>query len=190
MTIFPKMCNITHFLLVIGKGCQERWFHNMCSVTHRLLVIEKGVVRLTCTKCTIMSLTCCWSHENMWWDWLSQDVQCHSQTVGIEKTWQNCLSQNVQCYLLLASQRHSCDRTAQNVQCYSHTVGHRWRCDETALHKMCDVTHSLLVIWKNVMKLTSWNVQGYSLTVVHRKKCEWDHLSQNVQCAILTDCWS
>src|SRR6266550_1188814 len=37
------------------------------------------------------------------------------------------------------------------MQFHSQTVGHRKRCDETqAFHKMCNVTHSLLVIGTDV----------------------------------------
>ena len=40
---------------------------------------------------------------------------------------------------------------SQNVECHSLAVGHRKRCDQTAFHKMCNVTHLLLVIRKDVI---------------------------------------
>ena len=80
-TALHKMCNIAHFLLVIGKdgmrlpftkytchsqavghgeGCDEGTFYNMCNITHKLLAIEQYVMpRLPFTKCAI-SLTRCW----------------------------------------------------------------------------------------------------------------------------------
>src|SRR6266576_3407727 len=45
------------------KGCEETAFHKMCDVTHFLLIIGKGVMRLPFTKCA-MSLTFC-SYEKM-----------------------------------------------------------------------------------------------------------------------------
>ena len=36
---------------------------------------------------------------------------------------------------------------------YSQTVGQRKRCCETAIHKVCNVTHFLLAIGKDVMRL-------------------------------------
>ena len=39
------------------------------------------------------------------------------------------------------------------MECHSQTVGHRKRCDQTAFHKMCNLTHSLLAIGKDVMRL-------------------------------------
>ena len=130
-TAFNNMCNITYFLLVIGKDrlsqgvqchslpighrkrCEETAFHKMCNVTHFLLVIGKDLMRLPFTKCAI----------------------CHSPTVGHRKRCGDCLS--------------------QNMQCHSQTVGHSKRCDETAFHKMCNtyVTHWLLIIAKDVMRL-------------------------------------
>ena len=111
-TAFHKMCNlnVTHKLLVIRKKCDEIAFHKMCNVTH-FLFTGKYVMRLPLTKCAT-SLTSCWSYEKMWW---------------------NCLS--------------------QNVQCHSLSVGHGKRCDETGFHKMCNVTHNLFVIGKDVIRL-------------------------------------
>ena len=45
------------------------------------------------------------------------------------------------------------DCIPHNVKCYSHPVGHRKGCDETALQKMCNVTHNLLVIGRDVIIL-------------------------------------
>jgi len=144
---FHKMCNATHILSVIEKNTlnscsailqcyshtvdhkmiwSETAFHN---VTHSLLVIWKDVMRLPFTKCA-MSLTRCWSKEEIWWDYLWQNVQCHSLAFG-----------------------------------------HRKRCDEAAFHKMCNVTHSLLVIGTDGMKLFT-NVHCHSQAMGHRKICD------------------
>ena len=58
-------------------------------------------------------------------------VQCHSQAIGHRKRFM----------------------PFTNVQCHSQTVGNMKRCDGIAFHKMCNVTHSLLVIGRDVMKL-------------------------------------
>ena len=95
------------------------------------------------------------------------------------------------------------------MECHSHAVGHRKRCDEIALHQMCNVTHRLLVMGGDVMRLP-FTVQGHSLAVGHRKGCGETvfHKMCNVthfllvigkdvmrlsltKCAIsLTGCWS
>ena len=81
-----------------------------------------------------------------------KNLQCHPQAVGQKKNMQwDCLS--------------------QNVQCHSQSVGHRKRCDETAFHKMCNVTHFLLVTGKNVMNHE---------TAFHKCLCQMS----------LTSCWS
>ena len=76
------------------------------------------------------------------------------------------LSQNVQCHSLAIGHRKDMMLPFTNVQCHPQTVGHRKRCDETAFHKMHNVTHKLLVIGKDVMRLpftkcvmslTSWS---------------------------------
>src|SRR6266576_310353 len=81
-------------------------------------------------------------------------MQCHSQTVGHMK---------------------SCDETTtlhKNIQCHSQTFGHRQRCDETAFCKMCNVTHLLLAIGKDVMNHET-ALQCHSLLAVgHRKRCD------------------
>jgi hypothetical protein len=54
-------------------------------------------------------------------------------------------------------------------------VGHRKRCDKTAFHKMCIVTHSLLVIGKDVMRsfFEPLNQHGMLLTFyVYRNRCD------------------
>ena len=125
------MCNVTHTLFVIGKDIITL---KMWNAKHWLLVIGKDVIRLLSQDVQwchslgyrslkdvmgmpfikhAMSLTGCCSQEKMWWD---------------------CLS--------------------QNMQCYTPTVGHRKKCDETAFHKMCNVTHMLLVIGKDMMNLS------------------------------------
>src|SRR6266550_2428415 len=44
--------------------------------------------------------------------------------------------------------------------------------DETGFHKMCNITHSLLVMGKDVMTLPSQNVQCHSLPVGHWNRCD------------------
>ena len=56
------------------------------------------------------------------------------------------------------------------MQCYSQSVGHMKRCDATVFHKMCNVTHILLVIQKNAMGLAFTNVQYHSLPISHMKR--------------------
>ena len=94
------------------------------------------------------------------------------------------------------------DWLSQNVQWFhSHAVGHRRKCDKSAIQKICNVTHSLLVIGNIWWDYLSPNVQCYSLPVGHSKRCIeiaihnvqvthkllvmakmwWDCLSQNVQ---------
>src|SRR6266576_2249447 len=82
------------------------------------------------------------------------------------------------CALLLTSfwslEKISQDCLSQNVQCHSLAVGHRKRCDETAFHKMCNVTHKLLVIGKDVMRLPSkmiFNV-AHILSVIWKRYIE------------------
>ena len=44
---------------------------------------------------------------------------------------------------------------------------HRKRCDEDAFHKMCNITHRLLVIGNNVMRLTLTKCEiTHSLSVI------------------------
>ena len=149
-------------LVIVGKDVTHGTaFHKMCNVTHSLLVIGKDVIkkRLPFT---------------------SHNVQCHSQTVGHRKMWSDCHSQNMQCHRLADGHRNRrFDETgfhkkcvmsltncwsygrmwwnchlSQNVQCHSLPVDYRERCDETAFHKMCNITHKLLVIaGKDVMRL-------------------------------------
>ena len=96
------------------------------------------------------------------------------------------------------------------MQCHSHAVGDRKRCDDSAFHKMCNITHKLLVIGKDVMRLPFTIVQCHSLAVGGRKRCDETgfHKMYNVthlllvigtdvmrlsftKCAMsLTSCWS
>ena len=52
---------------------------------------------------------------------------------------------------------------------HSQTVGHRKRCDETTSQNAQCVTHRLLVIGKDVMRLPFTNVPFHSQTVGHSK---------------------
>ena len=57
------------------------------------------------------------------------------------------------------------------MQCHSLAVGYRKRCDEIAFHKMCNVTHSLLVIGKDLMRLP-FTKCVMSFTRCHGKRCD------------------
>src|SRR6266550_1359036 len=97
---------------------------------------------------------------------------------------------NVQCHSPV-SHRERCDCLSQNaVQCHSLAVGHRKRqYDQAAFHKMCNVTHKLLVIGKDVIKLP-FTKCAMSLTPIgHRKRCDGTAFHK---CAMsrLTSCWS
>ena len=54
------------------------------------------------------------------------------------------------------------------MQCHSLADGKKKGCDETAFHKMCNVTHKLLVIGKDVMRLPFTNVQCHSQSVIDK----------------------
>ena len=68
----------------------------------------------------------------------------------IEKEVMRLPFTNVQHHLLPIGDEK--DHLSQNVQCRSHPVDYRKMCDVTVFHEMCNVTHSLLVIGKDVMR--------------------------------------
>ena len=85
-------------------------------------------MRLPFTKCAI-SLTDYWSKKRC------DDKMCNvTLPGGQKKRCDDCLS--------------------QNMQCHSQTVGHRKRYDKSDFHKMSNVTHKLLIIGNDVMRLT------------------------------------
>ncbi len=69
---------------------------------------------------------------------------------SLEKMWRDCIS--------------------QNVQYHSQAISHRKQCHETGFHKMCDVTHWLLVIGKDMMRssFTKCAISD-SLAICHSK---------------------
>ena len=82
------------------------------------------------------------------------------------KMWWDCCSQNVWCHLL--------------------SVNHEKRCNGTPFHKMCNITHSLLVIRKDGWGCLSLeNVQCHSQAVGHKRCNICNCLAQNVQCHLL-----
>jgi hypothetical protein len=104
----------------------------MCNVTHFLLVIGKDVMGLPS----------------------QNDVQCHPLPVGCRKrhdvnTFHKMYNVQVTYMLLVIRKDVMRYATCPNSQV---AVGYRKRCDKTAFHK-CDVTHLLLVIGKDLMKL-------------------------------------
>ncbi len=66
------------------------------------------------------------------------------------------------------------DCLSQNVQSHSLPVGYRKRCDETALHKMCNVTHFLLFMGRDVMRLPSTTIFNIAhiLSVIEKRNIE------------------
>ena len=113
-------------------------------------------------------------------------MQCHSLAVGHRKRCdetafhimccvthlllvlgKDVLSQNVHHSLPVDDKRKAVMRLSQNVQCRSLPVGHRKTNDETAFDKMCNVTHLLLVIGKDVawMRLLSTDVTHFLLVI-------------------------
>ncbi len=146
----------------------------------------------------------------MWWDCLSQNVQCHSLPVD---QWKGCDGLSfTKCVMSLTNywswEKMWWDCHSQNGQYHSQTVDHRKSCDETAFHRMCNVTHRLLVrgkhvmrlpftkyamsltrcwSWKDVMDCLSQNVQCHSLAVGHRKRCY--ETGFHKMCTVLTFCF-
>ena len=53
------------------------------------------------------------------------------------------------------------------MQCHSQPV--MGNSDETAFHKMFNVTHMLMVVGKDVMRMSSQNVDCHSQPVDHRE---------------------
>ena len=94
----------------------------------------------------------------------------------------------MQCHSLAVIHSQKCDETAfyKCATCHSHAVSHRKRCDETALPKMCNATHLLLFIAKDMMRLTFTNVQCHSHTVNHKKRCDETAFHKMMS---LTPCW-
>ena len=114
----------------------------------------------------------------MSWGYLSQNEQCHSQTVGHRKGYDETAFHKMwHVHSLAVGHRKRCDETAfpkigvmsltscwswekmwwecllENVKYHSLAGGHRKGCDETAFQKMCNVAHTLMVIEKDVMRL-------------------------------------
>ena len=58
------------------------------------------------------------------------------------------------------------------MQCHKHSIGHMKRCNETDFHKMCNLTHKLLAIGKDVMRLPFRKCAMPSLAIGHRKRCD------------------
>ena len=127
----------------------------------------------------------------MWWDCLSQNMQCHSLAVGhrkrsdetafhkmcnithlllvVGKDWMRLPSTKCATHILLVIGK---DLIKQNVQCHSQSIGHRTISDETAFHTMCNATHNLLVIEKMWWDCLSQHVQCHPHPVVEDWRCE------------------
>ena len=94
------------------------------------------------------------------------------------------------------------------MQCHLLAVGHMKRCDATVCQRMGNVTHLLLVIGHDVMRLPCtkyemsltccWSYERYSGTISFPEKCNVTHLlliigtdvmnchSQNLECHSLS----
>src|SRR6266576_801604 len=93
-------------------------------------------------------------------------MQCHSLAVGHRNYMMSLPFTKCQCHLL--------------------PVGHKKRCNETGFHKMCDVTHKLLVIGRDSL---SWTVQCHSQAVGHGKRSDETAFHNLPKCAMsLTPC--
>jgi hypothetical protein len=136
-------------------------------------------------------------------------MQCHSQAVDNRKdvmrlSFTKCATSLTPCVTLVIGKD---DKTVFPKWVYhSQAVGYSKRCGKTASHKMCDVTHmllvmrsgyhetifhkmcnvthKLLVVGTNVMKLLFTRLQCCLHSVGHRKRCGGLH-SQNVQSHLL-----
>ena len=94
-----------------------------------------------------VSLTRCWSWDEMWWHCLAERGECHSQAVG---------------------HGMKCDET--RGECHSLAVGYGMRLP--GKRKGC-VTHKLLVMGWNVMRLPGRKGgECHSLAVGHGRKCD------------------
>ena len=143
-----------------------------------------------------MPLTRCSLKKTNWWDCISQHCNViHSLLViwkkndvtGFHKlcnvthlllvTGKDVMRLPFTKYAMLLtrcwSQVKMWDCPSKNRQCHSLPVGHMKRCDETiALHKISNVTHFLLVIERETMKLPFTKCTMTSQTIGHRKGCD------------------
>ena len=121
-----------------------------------------------------MSLTCCWSMpERMWWDCLSQYMQCHSQPVGHRRRCDETAIHNMYnvTHLLLVQVKgkNVMRLPSQNVMSLTSCC----HSDETFFAKC---TMSLTPCWsweKKWWDCPSPNVQCHSLPVGHREDVRW-----------------
>jgi len=114
--------------------------------------------------------------------------RCDDVTHSLLVMWWDCPS--TKCATSLTScwsQKWDC--LSQSVQCHSQTVSHRKEHHETTFHKMCNVTHILFIIRKDLMTL-QFTKCAMSLT-----GC-WSYVGKDVmglpfiKCALsLTFCW-
>ena len=92
-----------------------------------------GFLRIQVRK-FVMSLTCCWSKERC------DDIAFHK--ICKDPT-----------HFLLVIGKDMMKLPSTKYECHSHPVDHRKRCNETASHKICNATHKLMVIGKDVIRL-------------------------------------
>jgi len=171
-TTFHKKCNVTHKLLFIWKDCLSYNVHHLLPVGHR-----KDVMRLLHTMFND-------THSllvigKMWWDCLSQNVHYllpvgHRKdvTVGLLymmfnvthcfllAIWKDAMRMTfTKCALSLtpcwSQEKKWWDCLSKNVQCHSLAANHKKDVMRLPFSKIYNVTHSLLVIGKDVMRLPS-----------------------------------
>ena len=147
-TDFHKTCNVTHKLLVMWRGVRRVPFKK-CPMSHSLLVIGKDVMRPPVGTKHAISLTSCGHGKGC------DDTDFHKCAISLT----SYLSKEKVCI-------------SRNVPCHSLPVCHRKWCDKTTFHKICNVTHFLLVIGKDVMTPPFTKFQCHSLAVGHRNRCD------------------
>ena len=78
----------------------------------------------------------------------------------------------MQCHSLPVGHKIKCDETYFHKCVNSLAVCHMKRCDETASQTTCNVTHFLLVVGNDVMRLLLQTVQCHTQAVDHRNRCD------------------
>ncbi len=186
-----KVCMDTYWLLVIGN-CNRTTLQTWCNATHYLLVMGKGCERLSFKKCATSLTDYCHRKSNMPGlpfekGWLSRAIghrkillsrdMCNathwllliikdlvrlflkncamSLTVcWLQEVWWDCFQENVPCWLTYCWPERHCNETTfhENVQCHTHTVSHRKKMKRHPFSKICNVTHWLLFIRNDVMR--------------------------------------
>ena len=146
-------------------------------------------MRLPLTKCAML-LTRCWSYKKIWWNYFSQNLQCHSLPVGHRERCDEAAFHKMcnSTHNLLVIKRAVMRLPSHNVQCHSLPAGNEKRSDETVFHKCgMSLTPCCSYAWGKMW----WD--GLSHNVISLTSC-WLSLEKDViftKCAMsLTTCWS